>query len=80
LSATKESRRIRGIGDSARKDIVEYIEGNAQSENSAEGLIIDPGTGKIKHIAQPASPKDQFTFQMVRQAIVRHYWFEEMNK
>ena len=32
--------------------------------------------GTIEHTAKPTSPEEQFTFEMVRMALVRHYWLQ----
>ena len=77
LSAQAANRRVRGISENARGDIVEHIEHNAKLEESAEGLIIDEKTGKIRHIAKPTSPQEQFYYMMIKQAIGRHYWIKE---
>jgi len=77
LSATKENRRIRGISENARAEIVNYIENNAKTEETAEGIMIDKNTGKIRHIAKPTNPEEQFYFMMIKQAITRHYWLQE---
>ncbi len=77
LSAQTVHRRVKGIPENARSEIIEYIEHNAKLEESAEGLIIDDKTGKIRHIARPTSPEEQFYFMMVKQAIARHYWLQE---
>ncbi|MDO8659841.1 MAG: hypothetical protein Q7K54_04565 [Candidatus Parcubacteria bacterium] len=77
LSAPSAHRRIKGIPENARSEIVEYIEHNAKTEETAEGLIIDEKTGRIRHIAQPTNPEEQFYFMMVKQAIARHYWVQE---
>lgn len=77
LSAPSVHRRVKGISENARHDIIEYIEHNAKTEETAEGLIFDEKTGKIRHIAKPTSPEEQFYFMMVKQAIARHYWLQE---
>ncbi|MBI2448206.1 hypothetical protein HYV44_01430 [Candidatus Microgenomates bacterium] len=77
LSAPSVHRRVKGIPENARSEIIEYIEHNAKTENTAEGLIIDEETGKIHHIAQPTSPEEQFYYMMIKQAIARHYWLQE---
>lgn len=77
LSAPSKHRRVKGISDNAREEIIEYIEHNSKTEEAAEGLILDEGTGKIRHIAKPTSPEEQFYFNMVKQAISRHYWLRE---
>ena len=77
LSAKAVNRRVRGISENARSNIVEHIEHNAKLEESAEGLIIDKKTGKIRHIAAPTSPQEQFYYMMIKQAIGRHYWIKE---
>jgi hypothetical protein len=77
LSAPHAHRRVKGIAENARHEIVEYIEHNAKAEGTAEGLIVDEKTGKIRHIAMPARPEEQFYFMMVKQAISRHYWLQE---
>jgi hypothetical protein len=77
LSAASVHRRVKGIPENARSEIIEYIEHNAKTENTAEGLIIDEKTGKIRHIARPTNPEEQFNFMMVKQAIARHYWLQE---
>ena len=77
LSAPSVHRRVKGISENARSEIIEYIEHNAKTENTAEGLIIDKKTGKIRHIAKPTNPEEQFYFMMVKQAVARHYWLQE---
>jgi len=77
LSAPHAHRRVKGIAENARHEIVEYIEHNAKTEEAAEGLILDEKTGKIRHVAKPTSPEEQFNFMMVKQAISRHYWLQE---
>ena len=77
LSAKTASRRVRGIPDNRRDDIVERIEGNAKPEETAEGLIVDKETGKIRHIAKPVPPDQFFNFMMIKQAISRHYWTKD---
>ena len=77
LSAPHAHRRVKGIAENARSEIIEYIEHNAKTEGTAEGLVIDEKTGKIRHIAKPTSPEEQFYFMMVKQAISRHYWLQE---
>jgi len=77
LSAPSVHRRVKGIPENARSEIIEYIEHNAKTENTAEGLIVDEKTGKIRHIARPTNPEEQFYFMMVKQAVARHYWLQE---
>ncbi len=77
LSAPNENRRVKGIAQNARSEIIEYIEHNAKPEETAEGLILDEKTGKIHYIAKPTSPEEQFYFMMIKQAIERHYWLQE---
>ena len=42
-------------------------------EEPSSGIMKD-GMGRLKHVAKPTSPEDQFIFEMIRLAIVRHYW------
>ena len=77
LSAPHPHRRVKGISENARSEIIEYIEHNSKTEESADGLILDERTGRIRHIAKPTSPEEQFYFNMVKQAIGRHYWLKE---
>ena len=77
LSAPHAHRRVKGIAENARHEIIEYIEHNAKTEGTAEGLMVDEKSGKIRHIAKPTSPEEQFYFMMVKQAISRHYWLQE---
>ena len=77
LSAPSVHRRVKGIPENARSEIIEYIEHNAKAEETAEGLIIDEKTGKIRHVAKPTNPEEQFYFMMVKQAVARHYWLKE---
>lgn len=77
LSAPHAGRRVKGVSENARGDIVEYIEHNSKIEESAEGLVVDDKTGKIRRVAKPTSPTEQFYFMMVNQAIARHYWLQE---
>lgn len=77
LYATYPNRRVRGTPENARDQIVLQIESNAKTEETAVGLIYDEKTGKIRPIAKPTSPREQFLFMMVKQAITRHYWLKE---
>lgn len=77
LSAPSVHRRVKGIPENARQEIIEYIEHNAKTEETAEGLYKDKETGKIKPIAKPTNPEEQFYYAMVKQAISRHYWLKE---
>lgn len=77
LSAPVVHRRVKGIPENARAEIIEYIEHNAKTENTAVGLIKDPETGKIRPIAEPTAPDEQFYFMMVKQSVGRHYWLKE---
>jgi len=77
LSARSVHRRVKGIPENARSEIIEYIEHNAKLEETAEGLLVEEKTGKIRHIAKPTSPEEQFYFMMVKQAVGRHYWLQE---
>ncbi len=77
LSAQKVNRRVRGVSENARNEIVEYIEHNAKLEESAEGLLLDKETGRIRHVAMATSAEEQFYFLMIKQAISRHYWLQE---
>jgi hypothetical protein len=80
LSAPSAHRRVKGISENARSEVIEYIEHNAKTEEPAEGLVVDEKTGKIKHIARPTDPREQLYFAMIKQAIVRHYWVQERLK
>jgi len=77
LSAPVVHRRVKGIPENARAEIIEYIEHNAKTENTAVGLVKDPESGKIRPIAEPTAPDEQFYFMMVKQAVGRHYWLKE---
>lgn len=77
LSAQTPGRRVRGVSENARNDIVTYIEHNSKLDESAIGLFKDPETGHIRPIAPPTSPTEQFYFMMIKQAISRHYWLKE---
>ena len=77
LSAPVVNRRVKGIPENARAEIIEYIEHNAKTEDTAVGLIKDPETGRIRPIAEPTAPYEQFYFMMVKQALGRHYWLKE---
>jgi hypothetical protein len=77
LSAPSAKRRVKGIPENARSEIIEYIEHNAKTENTAEGLLQDEKTGKIRHVASPTDPEEQFYFMMIKQAISRHYMVQE---
>lgn len=77
LSARTSGRRVRGVSSNARSEIVEHIEHNAKLEDSAEGLVVDERSGRIRHIAKPVAPTEQFYFMMIKQAISRHYWVKE---
>lgn len=67
----------RRMDSDAKHDVVEKIEGNPKSENTASGLVKDSETGRITHSAEPSSPKDQFQYSLIRQAIARHYLIQE---
>lgn len=77
LSAPTAERRMRGISANAKGEVVEKIENNPKSENTASGLVKNPETGHITHSAEPTSPEEQFKFSMIRQAIARHYLIQE---
>ncbi len=77
LSAQEATRRVRGIPENVRSQIIEYIEHNAKIEKSAEGLLFDSESGKIRPIAKPEDPEEQFYFMMIKQAIARHYFIKE---
>ncbi len=77
LSAQNATRRVKGIPENARSEIIEYIEHNAKTENTAVGLVIDSKTGHIKHIASPTEPEEQFYYSMIKQAVARHYFIKE---
>lgn len=77
LSAQKIERRIRGISDAVRQQVVQEIEHNSKLEGSAEGLYKDQNI--LRHIAKPTSAKDQFEYMMIRLAIVSHYWIQEQD-
>ena len=77
LSAPSAKRRVKGIPQNARSEIIEYIEHNAKTENTAEGLLQDEKTGEIRHVARPTNPEEQFYFMMIKQAISRHYMVQE---
>lgn len=77
LFARQDNRRMGKISDNVSKEIVDHIEDSPKPEFSAEGLYIDDYSGKIKHIAKPTDPSQQFCFSLIRQAIQRHYWLKE---
>lgn len=77
LSAPSAKRRVKGIPENARSEIIEYIEKNAKTENTAVGLLQDEKTGEIRHVASPTDPEEQFYFMMIKQAISRHYMVQE---
>jgi hypothetical protein len=77
LSANQDNRRVRGISENARGEIIEKIEHNAKTERTAIGIIKDEKTGIMKHVARPTSPSEQFCFAMIKQALVRHYFVRE---
>lgn len=70
-------RRIKGISEVVQQEIVDFIESNAKLEKSAEGLMYDTERKKIRPVAEPTSPEEQFLFMMIKQAITRHYWLQE---
>lgn len=77
LSAPTDARRMRGIPASAKGEVIEKIENNPKSEQTASGLVKNPETKRITHSAAPASPEYQFKFSLIRQAIARHYLIQE---
>ena len=77
LSASKPNRRLPGIPDATRHDVVAKIEYNAKLEDSASGLTKDLKTGKIERIAAPTTSREQFLYLFLRQAFVRHYYLKE---
>jgi hypothetical protein len=77
LSANKANRRIRGVKENARQQIVLEIEHNAKLDEPSVGIYQDPQTGEVKPISQPTSPMEQFMYMMIRHALVRHYYIQE---
>lgn len=77
LSASDPKRRLRNIDENVRDYIVNSIEHNSKLEESAEGLVSDSKTGKIRPIAKPTDPQEQFYYMMIEQAIRRHYYLKE---
>lgn len=76
LSARTEARRVPGIPSSDRDKIVNAIEYNMKPEEPSAGIMVD-SMGRLNHVAKPTSPEEQFIFEMIRLAIVRHYWLTE---
>lgn len=76
LSTNSPRRRAHRLKQDTESHVITYIEENAKSEKSATGLYYDK-QGKLRPIAEPTSPEEQFTFWMIRQAIVRHYYIKE---
>ena len=77
LSASKEHRRIRGVSENVRNEIIDFVEDSSKPEKTATGLFRDPKIDMIHHVAEPTSPEEQFMFGMIEQAITRHYWLKE---
>lgn len=75
LSAEIEARRIKGISETERENIVTKIEYNMKPEEPASGIMQTEG-GRLVPVAKPTSPEEQFIFSMVRLALVRHYWLD----
>lgn len=74
LSASKESRRVKGISEQERNAIVNKIEYSAKAEEVAVGLFRDPKTGRIRPVAQPTSPQEQLMYEMMKLAIAEYYY------
>lgn len=79
LSSSNRLRLVRGIYGSrwTNPGIVDLIERNAKVEGAAEGLYLDSSTGKLKHIARPLCPEQQFLFAEIKEALERHYWLSQ---
>ncbi|MBU1119052.1 hypothetical protein KKH43_04185 [Patescibacteria group bacterium] len=77
LLADDKKRQVIGVPYYYSMSETEEIEAEATAEEMSFGLYRNPKTGKIQNVARPASPEDQFHFEMVKQAITRHYWVRE---
>lgn len=79
LSAQAKERRVNGIPPEERHNIVEKIEYNMKPEEPSSG-IMRTENGRLKPVAKPTTPEEQFIFGMIRLALVRHYWLEVRSK
>jgi hypothetical protein len=77
VSAEDDRRLLRGLKRNERKGLVEVIEGHPKDEKTAEGIYFDKETSKLRHVAEPKKPEQQFWYAMIKQAIARHYWIKD---
>jgi hypothetical protein len=77
ISAEDDRRLLRGVKRNERKGLVEVIERHPKDEKTAEGMYYDKEDGKLKHIAEPKKPEQQFWYAMIKQSIARHYWIKD---
>lgn len=80
LSAQTAERRVRGIAENARSEIVEYIEANVKAENASFTLVRDERSGLLRPLAVPTDAQERFLFDVVKQAAARHYWYRETSQ
>lgn len=73
-----EHRRAKLIPKSFYYEAIDSIEARPMLEKRSVGLVKDKNTGKIRHVAEPTSPEQQFYFMMIKQAISRHYYAREL--
>lgn len=74
LSASKPGRRVNGISEYQRSQIVNEIEYSAKSEEVSVGLVQDQKSGKLRHVAFATSPQEQYMYEMIRLAISDYFF------
>ncbi len=84
LSSDDSRLMVKGIppSDELRKSIADDIEHRDKPEETAAGVYVKRGIRgqKIEYYAPPASPHEQFRYNCVRQALLRHYYLHERAK
>ena len=76
LSADKDTRKVKGIPETDRRSIIEDIEHQPKTENSAYGLRYNKN-GIIEHLSNSTSFEDQFYARLIELAVRRHFWIKE---
>lgn len=81
IYAEDGKRQVTDIDEATKRlsteNVLDFIEQTCKPEECAKGLYFDVATGKITHVAAPGSPDVWLIYQMVRQALVRHYIWQE---
>lgn len=83
ISADKPSRQARILrerDEAERNSAVGRIEGQAKPEYRAKNLIRSERDGRLMPDAKPSSPTEQLEYDLIRQAILRHYYLAEQER